>query len=423
MPRFLDWKHVLAVLCILPFTSCTSDALTERTPALGCSETGAQYRIPIRVEAGEFARENHVVSLDVDFTQQLQDLGVSAAFNRSLLRIVEVDPAGSVVDSEVAFQFDAQDDFDPAQRAVGTLLFMIDGETPAGASRRYTLCFADETGVDFTTPEFQPKVQVEDVGMYEGDEAFKITTPSATYYYHKHGSGFASMLDPDGNDWISYRPQGGARGSYRGIPNIAPAGFHPGPSDDNKPSKIVSEGPLRARILSETRDEAWGVTWDIYPNRATMTLFKKGEEPYWILYEGTPGGKFELTDYWVDSSNRVFDDMEALQGPGNPWHGDLPGPEWVYFGDADLERVLYLVQTPDNESIDEFWHFGDGGMTVFGFGRGPLTGDGTGNRHLTGVPTQLTIGFADGSYPDASRVINGAFQPVEVSAGPAERVP
>jgi len=422
MPRFLCWSHLLALLSFFLLSSCGSEAPTEQMPSLGCSELGSPYRIPIEIEAGDFARENRVVSLDINFTQQLQDLDVSAAFNRALLRLVEVDPAGDVVDSEVAFQFDTKDDFDPAETAVGTLLFMLGGETPAGAIRRYDLCFADENVVDFAAPEIEPKVQVEDVGMYEGDEAFKITTPTATYYYHKHGSGFASLLDPEGNDWISYHPQDGARGNFRGIPNIAPAGFHPGPSEENKPTRIVFEGPVRTRILSETRDEAWGVTWDIYPNSATMTLFKKGDEPYWILYEGTPGGRFDMTDYWVDSSNRVFDDMEALQGPANPWNGDLPGPEWVYFGDADLERVLYLIHTPDNEVTDEFWNFGDGGMTVFGFGRGPLTGDGSGDRHLSEVPAQLTIGFADDNYPAAARVINGASQPVYVSAGPAERV-
>ncbi len=382
----------------------------------------APYRFSIDVGAGGFARMHKVVTFDVNFTQKLEELGASGALDPASLRLVEVDARGKVIDPEVVFQFDTLDDFDPAERATGSLSFMLEGRTHRDATRRYRLYFGDEDAGEFEAQTFEPLVRVEDAGVYEGDETFKITTPSATYYYHKHGSGFASMLDPEGNDWISYHPEGGAEGNYRGIPNIAPAGFHPGPGEGNKPSNIVFDGPIRTRILSETKDEAWGAVWDIYPHTATMTLFKRGEEPYWILYEGTPGGKFDMTDYWVDSSGRRFDDMQAYEGPDNPWHGDLPGPEWVYFGDADLDRVLYYIHTPDDRAIDEFWNFGEGGMTVFGFGRGPRDQDGSGWQRLTEVPAQLTIGFADDSYREAARTIDGAYRPVVFSVGSAERV-
>ena len=64
----------------------------------------------------------------------------------------------------------------------------------------------------------------------------------------------ASLIDSDGKDWISYKPEGGPEGSYRGIPNIALAGFHPGPGEKNKMSRIVATGPLRAEVRSETED-------------------------------------------------------------------------------------------------------------------------------------------------------------------------
>jgi hypothetical protein len=34
----------------------------------------------------------------------------------------------------------------------------------------------------------------------------------------RQGSGFASILDKDGRDWISYRPGNKAKGEYRGLP-------------------------------------------------------------------------------------------------------------------------------------------------------------------------------------------------------------
>jgi len=255
--------------------------------------------------------------------------------------------------------------------------------------------------------------------VYQGDAAFRISTPGATYYYHKNGSGFASLNDEENKDWISFHPEGGPKGSYRGIPNIAPAGFHPGPGKGNKESSILSAGPLKLRILSETKDEQWGATWDIHPWYATMTLFKKGQASYWILYEGTPGGEFNMTDYWVDSNGRRFE-MAPFEGHEKAWHGDLPDPEWVYFGDPKLNRVLYLALHQKEKAIDEFWHFGEQGMTVFGFGRGPKQ---EGWQRLQNVPAQLTIGFAESTLlTEVSKIINSAYRPVCFNLGTPEKL-
>ena len=49
-------------------------------------------------------------------------------------------------------------------------------------------------------------------------DCFQVETPTATYVYGKRGAGFASIIDKDGRDWVSYRPGGEARGEYRGLP-------------------------------------------------------------------------------------------------------------------------------------------------------------------------------------------------------------
>jgi hypothetical protein len=298
--------------------------------------------------------------------------------------------------------------------ASGTLVFILKGKTSANTRRMFHIYFDDATGSSKVS-SFPPQVSVTDIGEYEGDECLKIATQNASYYYHKHGSGFASMIDADGNDWISFHPttrrEDGPKGEYRGIPNIAPPNFHPGRGEGKLPSRIVSQGPLKARILSETEDRKWGCTWDIYPNYATMTLFKKGEEPYWILYEGTPGGEFDLDDYWVHSSGERLSVAEYHMS-SNQWQGKLPSPKWVYFGDGKLDRVLYMILHEDHSKEDIFWHFGAGGMTVFGFGRGP-THDYW--QQLEIVPAHFTIGFAErGDFELASKVINSAYQKLKL---------
>jgi hypothetical protein len=376
------------------------------------------YRMVIEVDAGSHDRFDQVVEVDVNFTTWLRAAGSRSPFAPESLRLREIDGNGKALDFEVPFQFDPASHFDAARRAEGTLVFLLRAALPAGRKRRYHLYFGDARR-SYSGFRFDPLVKCEEAGVYQGDEAFRIVTPVATYYYHKHGSGFASMIDRDGNDWISYRPEGGPKGNYRGIPNIAPAGFHPGPGEGNRPSRVSAQGPLRVRIFSETKDGRWALHWDIYPWYATMTLLRKGPEPYWILYEGTPGGEFDLRDYWVDSSGRRFE-MPPYQGVQNAWHGDLPDPEWVYFGDARLDRVLFLLLHEKEPVIDEFWHFGEGGMTVFGFGRGPKA---EGWQRLQRVPARFTIGFVeDTRFESVRAAVNRILEPLRLTLGAPERV-
>jgi hypothetical protein len=87
----------------------------------------------------------------------------------------------------------------------------------------------------------------------------------------------------------------------------------------------------------------------------------------------------------------------------------------VYFGDPALRRVLYLARHEYSDVIDEYWHFGNGGMTVFGFGRGPRA---EGWQRLTQVPSRLTIGFVESDeHATARSAIEAAWRDVRISAG------
>jgi hypothetical protein len=325
------------------------------------------------------------------------------------MQLIEVDRAAYIVEEHVPYQWDPA----PGTAAtIGSLSFLLRGDTPAGVIRFFRLYFNLE---DASLRDWHPRhgVRLEREGIYEGEDTWKITSPSATYFYHHQSGGFASMVDRDGKDWISYHPGNRARGEYRGIPNIAPADFHPGRPAGRKPGRLLSEGPLRVRLRAETEDGQWAKDWDIFPTHARMTLFRKGPQPYWILYEGTPGGEFTEDDYFVDSSSKQYRSKDYPQG--KPWHGDLPPPEWVYFGDPALQRVLFLARHEHSDAIDEYWHFGNGGMTVFGFGRGPRA---EGWQRLTQVPSRLTIGFVETSdFPEFRAAIEAAWREVRISAG------
>jgi hypothetical protein len=153
-----------------------------------------------------------------------------------------------------------------------------------------------------TPPTVTPLVSITHNVTWEGQTSYRIDAASfsggssSRFYYHKLAGGFASMIDKLGRDWISYHPGNGYFGEYRGIPNMVyPEGqFHPG--NTQATSVIMSQGPLRLRVQTTTNDNLWQCIWDIFPDYARMTLLRKAHT-YWFLYESTPGGTLENSDY------------------------------------------------------------------------------------------------------------------------------
>jgi hypothetical protein len=241
----------------------------------------------------------------------------------------------------------------------------------------------------------------------EGQDCFKIETPLATYFFQKTAAGFSSILDKDSNDWVGFHPQGGSgsAGEYRGIPNLGPC-CHPGYGTINNQgstSSIESQEPDKVVIVSESDAGTMATRWEIYPTHATLTV-TKAEVHYWFLYEGTPGGGDNIqagSDYYVLGNG----DQYALSE--RSFNQDI-SPEWIYFGDGSLDRVLYFIHHDDDSRTDSFWPM-EGNMTVFGFGR---NNDHAGNNDMwlvfDSAPETFTIGFSEeSSFDTVSKIANG----------------
>lgn len=239
-------------------------------------------------------------------------------------------------------------------------------------------------------------VALETMNAYQGQETYRISTPNATYYYHKAGAGFASIVDNDGNDWLSFSLREGSRGIYRGIPNIAhPENyFHPGGAGCvTKPAHI---GPLRVVLESQSADGSWACRWDIFAGFARLTMLKVAH-PYWFLYEGTPAGNLEEDrDFCVrsDGVKRRLDET---------WEEVLPDPKWLYFSKPGHGRALFVANHGSDNIIDSFWPM-EKNMTVFGFGRNGLC------KHIKTVPHQFTIGICESvEFERCAPIINAAI--------------
>ncbi len=227
----------------------------------------------------------------------------------------------------------------------------------------------------------------------EGLDCFKVVTDSATYYYDKAGAGFTSLLDPDGNDWIGFHPEGspgvpnGQSGWYRGIPNMGLNAFgHPGYAGATSTTPNPLGASLSQATIRSTKG-GWDVTWDFFSGHARMTVHAV-EENYWFLYEGTPGGAVGADDTCFRSSG----ESDSL---GGSWEGDVvntsgraQGLEWVFFADGSLDRSLFLAH--DDDGITDRYYLMDP-MTVFGFGRQAANID----RLLSATPATLLIGLVE----------------------------
>jgi hypothetical protein len=214
--------------------------------------------------------------------------------------------------------------------------------------------------------------------VYQGQQAYQVTTPAATYILHRQGGGLAALIDPQGNDWISYRPGGGSDGKYRGIPNLKyPEGYlHPG--NVNAESRIVSSDSLCTQILVESKDAMCQALWSFQPQFVSLKLLR-APIPYWFLYEGTPGGRFDEDACYIVRST-------GLRTSARETWDDTLNPGWLYFGNTTSPYILFLAQHETEAKHSSYWPM-ENNMTVFGFGRKGL------EHYLVMQPAEYFIGL------------------------------
>ena len=198
-------------------------------------------------------------------------------------------------------------------------------------------------------------LRVSETTLHGDVDCFRIETPTATYLYGKRGAGFASILDPQGRDWIGYRHGGKAAGEYRGLPKNAPSGgyFHCdygfGKDQTNFfKSTVTLNEPGHVRIHSETKDGEGACDWDFYPTHATQTLLKFPGGGSWFTYEGAPGGQFDLAE---DFTIRPGDRRAPLS---EPWTDTVP---WIMVGAKESSHGLLLVNHQTGSPVDSYTPF------------------------------------------------------------------
>ncbi len=388
-------------LALLMILLVAAFAGAPRRAALAQAEP--QFQHLITVDADGFARQNKVVEVALNFTPLIAGAGGSGALDPNSIRVHEVNAGGDVIDNAVPFQFDKASNYHAANKARGTLVFLMTGSTAANETRRYQVRF-DVAGSGFSAPSFTDRVNLTDNVGHKGYPSIRVIAGDTEYFYHKPGGGFATLLDAGNNDWINWNTTPQGAGDFRGIPNMVHPSdggyFHPGRTGVT--TTVVHDGPLRATFRSGSNNNAWQVQWDVFPDYARMTVLKVAAN-YWFLYEGVPGGQLQPGSDRLTRSNG-----DSIPASGT-WTTDIPGDEWIFVTDQGLDRSLYLIHHQEDTKVDGYYADGTA-MTVFGFGRSDRL------RHLTGLPQQLTIGFVDATTVNTVRpVVNGAYKPLTIT--------
>jgi hypothetical protein len=61
--------------------------------------------------------------------------------------------------------------------------------------------------------------------------------------------------------------------------------------------------PERVTLSVVSSNQLWAGRYDFFPTHCTFTMTRMSpEHKYWILYEGTPGGKLDDSDWWITSA-------------------------------------------------------------------------------------------------------------------------
>ncbi len=98
------------------------------------------YRSVLSLNTNSYERENGRVEVPVNLTEEFTKMGSVKTFDENSLRVIEYGLDGNVI-GEVPSQFDKGTGYNAATNASGKVVWIMDGVTPAGSTKRYAIYF------------------------------------------------------------------------------------------------------------------------------------------------------------------------------------------------------------------------------------------------------------------------------------------
>jgi hypothetical protein len=215
--------------------------------------------------------------------------------------------------------------------------------------------------------------------LHQDRAHYVIETTNGIYLFDRAGGGFSSLVDPEGLEWIGFRPGEGkvpesAAADFRGMPNLVFRGEDNGAGHPGF-DQCISQKAASDVIHTVSRSGLWEWQWTFRPDHVLLEVIRTDtSRACWYLYEGTPGGVFDPPkQFWGNNLDGTRYDRPAIGSPETA-HGQW---RWVYFGHIESPWVLFLVHLDEDGHNDTFSYMGASeegirsgdGMVVFGFGR------------------------------------------------------
>lgn len=218
-----------------------------------------------------------------------------------------------------------------------------------------------------------------DIGRVQ-KEAFRIETPTATYFVVKSVAAITSLVDANNVPWVLYSTD---YRTHRGVPNLGGC-CQPNPPNAQPAMNTVldaaSATSSHLRLVSKSVEgDGYWIVWDFYLTHVTITV-NRSPSPFGFTYDGVPGNTLDGdTDHLVLSTGEV-------KSAKSYYSEDLPGPaEWAYITNGETKSgSLFLIQhtddnLPDSYSVPD----GDGSRLTFGSGQ------------ITATPIRFSLGLID----------------------------
>jgi len=221
-------------------------------------------------------------------------------------------------------------------------------------------------------------MKLQHIDDWQGQPGISVKTALATYILQTTGGGLASIIDPDGKDWLSYKPvEPGETGKHRGFPNMVYQRcggddyfFHPGNVNESScETTIIAQSPEKIAVQSTSVCGKWKIQWDFFATHLNVTVVK-APDAYWILYEGTPGGHetaeqvqwtHGAAEQWFAAEHKLSPNLTSLK------------QAWMAFTSLSSPYSLAVSSRTIAPLALEYWWMGHEqlkrGMTVAGFGR------------------------------------------------------
>ncbi len=183
------------------------------------------YRTELQINVSSYPgatnRSNLTVDLDVNFTELIEQSGISGTFDINSIRVIEYDESGNVL-YEVPSQFRNYSSYNKTNNAYGWMFWIVNGTTPVNEIRRYFIYFNREENGIKSTPSytFQNGSGIGYARWNDGSSEHYYVEPNThgyddmppnrgtlASYGGDNGYGFASTIDSPTNILDNYQLQ------------------------------------------------------------------------------------------------------------------------------------------------------------------------------------------------------------------------